>query len=85
MKTHLLDSNEPLVAGLDYMAICGRRISKAHFSFCFDVSAQGYIAPPASASTLLFCRECFRPAPTPKRYLYGMIDGELAKHAEAFG
>lgn len=80
MKAHLLDSDEPLTSGIDYVARCGKNISKAHFVMSIEWGGGGL----ANLSTLLFCAKCMLlPHVIPgKRYLYGMVDGEKTKHFE---
>ncbi|MGO9073864.1 MAG: hypothetical protein ACLPLR_06105 [Terriglobales bacterium] len=82
MKTHLKDSAEPLIAGQDQVALCGRTVGKAAFVFQFDTGS-GKVE---GLSTILFCRECMIQlallGEKSRRYLYGMLDGEQAKHLE---
>jgi hypothetical protein len=78
VKSHLLDSDEPLLSGQDYVARCGARVAKAHFSFAL-IAGECF-----AMSTLLFCTKCIAGKPLlSKRYLYGMLDGEKAKHLES--
>jgi hypothetical protein len=77
VKAHLLDSDDPLTAGRDYAALCGQKVSKAEFVW-FLVSGTYDIAV---LSSLVCCPKC-RCVAIGKRYLYGLIDGEQAKHAE---
>ena len=85
MKAHLLDSDEPLARGKDWPVLCGAEVSKAEFVFFFDVRSMGL--PLAISAPLLFCKKCAEgytslPNCSKGRYLYGLIDGEKAKHLE---
>jgi hypothetical protein len=81
VKAHLLDSDEPLPAGKDYMALCGAKVSKAAFIWWSDLEAMEL--EDFFIYSLRFCRYCKRiiaNTELEKRYLYGLIDGEKAKH-----
>lgn len=77
MKAHLLGSDEPLVEGEDYIARCGQTVAKAAFVFWLE---NGDVV---GVSTLLFCGKCIEGPGYKRRYIYGMVDGEKAKHPEA--
>lgn len=80
MKAHLLDSDEPLVAGQDQTALCGQVVSKAYFVFCLNVGPSLGNA----LSARFFCRKCGeKVGATTGNYVYSLIDGEQAKHLEA--
>jgi hypothetical protein len=80
MKAHLLDSDEPLQAGHDQEGLCGKCVSKAHFVWMFDSEfGEPWV------NSMLVCRKCkslLAGIVNPGRYLYGLIDGEKAKHLE---
>jgi hypothetical protein len=81
MKCHLLNSDEPITAGKDRLALCGQKVSKAEFVWLWDNRMLGS----AHLDSLRFCRKCVEhlaPIINPGRYLYGLIDGESAKHGE---
>lgn len=79
MKTHLKDSDDPLVSGQDYTALCETLVKKAHFVCYFDMGRLA-IFP---VSTLKFCQDCAElVGDANKKYLYGIVDGESLKHQE---
>jgi hypothetical protein len=81
LKAHLKDSEDPLIEGQDYTAVCGKMVHKAAFTFVFTQGELSHI----SLSTIMFCKDCIKTpplGPLSGRYLYGMVDGETAKQAE---
>jgi hypothetical protein len=78
MKAHLFQSDEPIPSGEDRSALCGRTVSKAQFVSFFDAQIVGEVI----VDVLRFCACCYL-AQTKKRYTYGILDGESAKHIES--
>lgn len=78
MKVHLASSDDPLSAGRDQDAACGKTVPKAVFLFVFDMGLSGL----ATLSSLLCCKRCadiLKGGPS-RRYLYGLANGEEAIH-----
>jgi hypothetical protein len=79
----LLDSDEPLKAGLDYTALCGKTMQKAEFVCRWEMGK----LTETPMSTIVFCKKCqvkcAEMAPCMDRcYLYGMVAGQEGMDGE---
>lgn len=73
MKAHLLDSEDPLIEGEDYRALCGDEISNSVFVYMFDTdAAEEFLSALSAVNT---CRKCCT-AGLDKRYVYGIVSGQ---------
>lgn len=81
MKSHLLDSEEPLREGLPYVAVCGLEVKDAVFPFIFDADMVGQRAYEAM-NKLQICSDCLKQT-WEGRYLYGLLPGQAMKETEA--
>ena len=72
MKIHLLDSDEPLLAGKNHVALCGTEVPSAYFVFGCDTN---FAKTPESWNSFQDCRKC-NDFLMSRRYQYGMISGE---------
>jgi hypothetical protein len=84
MKCHLVNDDEPVKLGTDLTAICGALVSKAESNFGLDI---GNSNPRVNAlseflTSLNTCSKCLK-YPLLKRYVYGVVPGQEAKHGEA--
>lgn len=77
MKAHLVSSAEPLQAGRDQDAACGKQIKKARFVFMWDdmdITGNSLLEGAVSISPHV-CREC-KLGSQWERYIYGIMSGE---------
>lgn len=82
-KIHLKDSPEPLfVDGNSYLlANCGTKIERPSLAFLWDDQHMGC---EPELDGLRVCRKC-RMLEFDHRYIYGLVAGEEAKHADVVG
>lgn len=80
MKTHLLDSSDPIIEGQTQTAICGASVPNAKFVFMWDEIEAGSLITSATFA-LRICRKCTE-TPFEKRYIYGIANGEEMKQRE---
>jgi hypothetical protein len=78
-KAHLTAVDEPIASGQDHEALCGATVNKAEFVMFVDVQMAGH----CQVNSFHFCRKCWITPTYGKRYLYGLIDGQMAKQEEA--
>jgi hypothetical protein len=76
MKVHLQHSDDPLTAGNDIEALCGKVIARAAFALWADTEF-GKVAYLNSAA---LCVKCYLKVGK-GRYLYAIAPGEEALHA----
>jgi hypothetical protein len=84
VKSHLVNSDEPVKLGTDLTAMCGAVVSKAESSFGIDTGNTNSIVEALSEflTTLNTCSDCLV-CTLSKRYLYGVVPGQEAKHEAA--
>lgn len=81
-RAHLLDSDEPLMAGENYTALCGAEVKNAQFACAFDDELIGGLFSEFLAdNSSRFCRRC-QMLEIEKRCVYALVDGETAKQGE---
>lgn len=86
MKTHLLDSSEPITEGRSQTAICGTEVKDAAFVLMWDADVMGLDLLHLVAASGM-CRKCKKETvtqaiPLTGRYIYCITDGENAKQRE---
>jgi len=82
MKAHLLDSDDPLREGLEYIALCGKRVPDSSFVFMLDVDAESCNFYD-SLNSLNTCPKCLN-VEIEKRYVYGIRQAQISRdEAEA--
>lgn len=77
MRIHLLDTPEPAKAGHTLTANCGVEVQKAEFAFF----AEGDARDSLQRLSLYCCAKCYK-RPLTNRYIYGIVDGQLAQESE---
>jgi hypothetical protein len=79
MKAHLIDSAEPLKEGISYLALCGECVPRVRFVFFWDGDELDFYP---EIHTRGVCAKC-RDVQSHERYVYGIVNGQEAKIAEA--
>jgi len=79
MRAHLLDSDDPLHEGDSLTAKCGIEVPHSHFVFYLDQEYSMGISP---LNRFLFCTRCLMKSVGDRRYLYGLIPGQVALTGE---
>lgn len=84
MRLHLLDSDVPLIEGLDTAANCGKIIQRAHLAYTQDWSG-GLISD--WLENMACCPKCTEEAMKAKshQYTYALVPGEKVKQQESEG
>lgn len=88
MKPHYSQSRERLIEGTDIVAACGALVPKATWAFMLDRESKVIDALTLVGNSLTECRTCLAIIDDSAnkidgpRYIYAMLPGEEALHAE---
>jgi len=72
MKAHLTSSDDPLIEGHTYIALCREEIPKSVFVFMFNTETANFRESLNSINT---CAKCLG-IEVQGRYVYGLIEGQ---------
>jgi len=75
VRHHFLNSNSPLREGAELIAVCGEKVTNAHFAALLDCAVVGYSF--AATAVRGMCRKCNN-GDLPKRFVYIACSGQEA-------